>query len=238
MLFRSRPFLPSQAIAVGTEKLTNYEVGLKTDFFDRRMRINIAAFLEKYKDIQLQTNVCPPELGTPCLLVANAGDAEMKGFEVELSAHPVEGLLIDASLSHLDFDYTSLAPGVTGATGPRLEDQRPFTPDWKWSFGAQYTIGLGGAGSLTPRFDVSHQGTSYLALRNDPITEIKPFTLANARLTWRNPAEDLELALEVTNLFDRYYFSTSAGSLTNPNDTYLGTPGRPREWALTAKKKF
>ncbi len=233
-----RPFLPAQAVSVGTEKLINYEVGLKSDFFDRRVRLNLAAFLQKYKDIQLQTNVCPPEFGTPCLIVANAGDAEMKGFEAELSAEPIDGLLFDASLSHLDFDYTRLGAGVTGTTGPRLEDQRPFTPDWKWSVGAQYRIELGQLGSLTPRFDVSHQGRSYFTLRNDPITEIKPFTLANARLTWRNASDDLDVALEVTNVFDKYYFTTSGGSVTDPTGRYIGTPGRPRGWALTVKKEF
>ena len=85
---------------------------------------------------------------------------------------------------------------------------------------------------------MSHQGRSYFTLRNDPITEIKPFTLANARLTWRNASDDLDVALEVTNVFDKYYFTTSGGSVTDPTGRYIGTPGRPREWALTVKKEF
>lgn len=63
-------------------------------------------------------------------------------------------------------------------------------------------------------------------------------TLVNARVTWRNANEDIEIAAEVTNLFDKYYFLThSAGSSLDPS-FITGQPGRPREWAVTVKKKF
>lgn len=232
-----RPFQPQQAIPVGTEKLTGYEIGLKSDLFDRRLRLNVAGFLSKYKDIQLTTSACPPALGIPCLIVANAGDAEMKGFEVEASLRPADGLMIDASFSHLDFDYTRLATGVTGTTGPRLTDDRPFSPAWKWSAGVQYRADLGNAGSLTPRVDVSYQGRAYMAPRNEKLNEIQAFTIANARLTWRNVDEDLEASLEVTNIFDLYYFRTGSTAVDDP--TFIsGQPGRPREWAISVKKKF
>ncbi|NBC36143.1 TonB-dependent receptor [Novosphingobium sp. FSY-8] len=66
---------------------------------------------------------------------------------------------------------------------------------------------------------------------------IPGYALANARISWKNPNHDLEIAAEVTNLFDRYYYSTvfdntaSAGYAT-------AQPGRPREVALTVRKSF
>ena len=64
------------------------------------------------------------------------------------------------------------------------------------------------------------------------------FTLANARITWRNKAKDLSIALAVTNLFDKYYY-TSKFDLTGAGAGAIsGSPGRPREWALTVRKNF
>jgi iron complex outermembrane recepter protein len=65
------------------------------------------------------------------------------------------------------------------------------------------------------------------------------YTLANARLTWRNADEDLDISLEVTNLFDKYYFLNKF-DLSSPGSAgaLSAQPGRPREWAVTVKKKF
>jgi iron complex outermembrane recepter protein len=68
--------------------------------------------------------------------------------------------------------------------------------------------------------------------------QLDAYTLANARLAWRNEARDLTIALEVTNLFDKYYF-TSKFDLTGAGaGAIAGSPGRPREWAVTVKKSF
>ena len=62
--------------------------------------------------------------------------------------------------------------------------------------------------------------------------------MANARLTWRNSDKDLEVALEATNLFDKYYLVTSFDLIGAGAGLVGGQPGRPREWALTVKKTF
>ena len=73
---------------------------------------------------------------------------------------------------------------------------------------------------------------------NGPRNRIGAYTLANARLTWRNQADDLEVAFEVTNLFDKYYYLTSF-DLTGAGAGFVAAqPGRPREWAVSVKKTF
>ena len=87
-----RPFNAAQAIGFGPEKLTAYELGLKTDLFDRHVRINTAIFYNDFKDAQLVLLSCPQYGGPgPCALPQNAGDAKVYGVEVELTATPVEG---------------------------------------------------------------------------------------------------------------------------------------------------
>lgn len=236
-----RPFNANQIISFDPETLTAYEVGVKSDLFDRLMRLNLSAFYNDYKGIQIPVLSCPD---SPCAARLNAGDAHVKGFEAELTLKPTTGLLIDASLSYLDFKYTRLTAGAAYPTNPggaALTDPSG-APKWKWTAGAQYRFDIAGLGSITPRLDLQYQdklytGPSVVAgVRN--LTFIPAYTIGNARVTWRNEDDNLELALEVTNLFNKYYYLNVFDLRGAGAGFKKGQPGRPREWAVTLKKKF
>lgn len=244
-----RPFNARQVLSFGPETLTSYELGWKSDLFDRKVRFNAAAYVAKYGNIQLALTNCTAIVGegfgVPCSLTVNAGDADIKGFEVETSIRPIEGLLIDGSASLVDFDYKRFATYGTVAVGgpgnlrgPQFGDYPVYTPRWKWSVGAQYRIDLNGAGSLTPRIDASYQGSVYGNAVNASTNLIDDFTLANARLTWADADEDLEISAEVTNLFDKYYLVTVMDFVSQGAGLVSGQPARPREWAVTVRKRF
>lgn len=253
-----RPFNAAQAVPFGPETLTAFELGLKTDLFDRRVRFNVSAYYNKFNGAQLTLLSCPQFGGPgPCAVPQNAGNADVKGFEAELFITPVEGLQIDASASVLDWDWKCVVPAVVNPAGattgcssdPTLVSLLASPPNGvakaQWSIGIQYEADLGAAGSITPRFDAAYQG----AIAGNPTVPAKgspsdlfatapSFTVANARLTWRNAERDLDVSFEVTNLFDKYYF-LSKFDLTGPGGGLIsGVPGRPREWAVTVKKKF
>ena len=233
-----RPFFATQAVPFRPETVTAYEAGFKGDFLDRRVRVNASAFFNKYKGIQLTLLSCPsltPPGYSACAAPTNAGDADLKGAEVELSLRPAAGFMIDGSLSYIHFKYTSLDPlAVSGGITPDMVTQ--FMSKWKWSIGAQYEIGLGDSGSLTPRIDAAYQSSIFSNATNEPNSLVPGYTIANARLTWRNAGGDLEISAEVTNLFDKYYllnkFDVAAAGIAS------GVPGRPREWALSMTKRF
>ncbi len=248
-----RPFFVQQAVPFNPETLDSYELGAKADLLDRRVRLNVAAFLSKYKDIQLTlancTAIAGAGFGVPCALPVNAGDADVKGIEIETLINPFDGLSIDGSLSYIDFEYTRFGSFTSGTTtvfvggptninAPQFGNYPTFTPEWKWSVGAQYEIELGNAGSLTPRFDAAHQSTVFTNATNRPTNQIDAYTVANARLTWRNADRDLDVSLEVTNLFDKYYFLTIFDQTTSGGGFATGQPARPREWAVSVKKRF
>lgn len=238
-----RPFNSSQVIAFKPEKLKAYEIGFKSDLLNRRLRFNAAAFINDYVDIQIPVQTCPT---APCAARLNAGDARVKGFEAELSAYPIDGLAIDASVSYLDFKYiaSSLSPAAAYPTNPGgvSADDPPTSPPWKFSLGMQYKIDLDSAGSLTPRFDVTYEDKKYAGssvigtTRN--LNFVPAYTLANARLTWQNADQDLDVSLEVTNLFDKYYLLSVFDLRGAGAGVRKGRPGNPREWAITVKKKF
>jgi iron complex outermembrane recepter protein len=234
-----RPFYAEQVLSFGPETLESWEVGFKSELFDRRVRFNVAGFYSDYSDIQLALSNCPQAgagFAVPCALPANAGDAKVKGIEVETTIRPFGGLLIDASASYVDFDY--VADSIDPFSGIQPNMVSTYTPEWKWSVGAQYQIPLGTAGSITPRFDAAYQSEVYTNAVNAPTNLIEAYTVANARLTWKNENEDFEVGIEVTNLFDKYYFLTLF-DLTRAGAGFVtGLPGRPREWALTVKKRI
>jgi iron complex outermembrane receptor protein len=254
-----RPFFVQQALAFDPETLNSFEAGLKSDLLGRRLRLNIAAFYSQYKGIQLSLGNCTalagPGFGIPCQLPVNAGDADIKGVEVEASIRPIDGLMIDAAVSYLHFEYQSFGAftttnpttgatttvsvgGPTNINGPQFGDYAPYTPKWKWSIGAQYEIDLGSIGSLTPRLDAAYQGEVYTASANRSSNLIEDYTVANARLTWRDADDDLQVSFEVTNLFDEYYLLTLNDQTIGSQGYAIGQPGRPREWALSVKKEF
>src|SRR6185312_6903548 len=148
-----RPFVADQRLPFNPETLKTYEAGVKSEFFDRKMRLNGAVFLNKYDDIILGKTVCPESsLPTPCLRPANIGTADVKGAELELSVYPMRGLSVDASFSYLDFEYTSATTAVACWRVPpfrrRASRRTRLRPSGRW---ARSTI-------TTPRWERSAPG--------------------------------------------------------------------------------
>ncbi len=269
--FNPRPYFPSQMSPHVPETITSYEVGFKTDFLDRRVRLNTAAFYFDYNDIVLLSNYCvdlePLNQATPCLRPSNVGSAEVKGLEAELFVNPVEGLTFDGSISYLDFEYKEIDP--TAGTDVTLNDITPFTPEWKYSFGIQYDIENVVGGDLSFRFDGSYQSKIYteagnvdarmvpsdvvpgsvgyedigLAGGGGPIASllvnnrIDGYFLANGRIGWTSGDGDWGLALEVHNIFDKYYFTSKVNDASAVGHVY-GAPGKPRTWAVSITRNF
>ncbi|WP_231848765.1 TonB-dependent receptor [Sphingobium sp. SYK-6] len=234
-----RPFFgPSspnnQLKAFNPETLTTYEVGFKTDLFDRKLRLNGALFFNKYNDIILTLSACPI---SPCLQPNNVGKADVKGVELEFTARPFDHFTIDGSFSYLDFEYTELNGTEAELGGLTLDMITPYTPKWKWSGGIQYDFPLG-SDTLTARLDGDYQSHMYAEAINDPrYNKIDGRFLMNARLAYRTADNDWTFALEVRNLTDKYYY-TSLFDQHFSSSTVSAGVGLPRTWAATIKRNF
>ena len=251
-----RPFNAAQARPFGSEDLTSYELGVKTDLFERKVRVNAALYYIDFKDAQLTLLSCPQYGGPgPCALPQNAGDAKVKGAEIEITAMPVDALEFDLSGSYLNWDWKCVNPAVLGlASGPCSSDPAvlgglssppPGVMKSKWNAGVQYDFPFANGATLTPRVDVTYQGSLAGAYATPApgspsalYSTVDSYTVANARLTWLNAKKDLNVALEVTNFTDKYYFLSKFDLTGAGSGTITGSPGRPREWAVTIKKKF
>ena len=240
-----RPFIDTQVQPFDQETLKATELGFKSAFLDRRARLNGAIFYNKYKDIQLTLLSCPqfsPSPFFPCALPTNAGDATIKGAELEFDFNVLGGLSFDTSGSYLDFEYTDINPAArfnaagleTGVT-PDMVTQ--FTPKWKFSAGLQYEWQLGNAGTLTPRVDTSYQSKMYTNAVNASTNRVDSYTVWNGRLTWKSNDENWQSSLEVLNLADKFYY-VNKFDLSSIGGAVGALPAPPRTWAVTVRRNF
>jgi iron complex outermembrane receptor protein len=234
-----RPFVADQALPFNPETLTTYEVGFKSDFLDRRIRVNGAAFLNKYEDIILGKLVCPESsLPSPCLRPENIGSADVKGLELETTIFPVDGLSIDGSIAYLDFEYTSPSNnGFLEGTIIPADGITPYTPELTYSFGIQYDYEME-AGTVSARFDGSYQDELYTNAENTSWALVDDRFLGNARLSYLTGDEAWKVSLEVQNVFDKYYFLTKSDTTANALGVVTGVPGLPRTWSLSVERRF
>jgi iron complex outermembrane receptor protein len=220
----------NQLKSFNPESITTYELGFKSDLFDRNLRVNGAVFFNKYNDIILTLTECP---GAPCLLPANVGKADVKGFELEVNATPIEGLMFDGSLSYIDVEYKD-----TGTSGVPLTNTTPYTPKWNYSFGAQYDHQLS-SGVLGFRFDGSYQSSLFTEAFNAPSNRVDGRFLGNVRLSYTTDDRNWQASFEVQNVFDKYYYhSVEDVSNVGGFGAITAAPGLPRTWALTVKRNF
>jgi iron complex outermembrane receptor protein len=232
------PYYVAQILPFGPETQTAFEAGFKSQAFDRRLRLNAALFYSRYRDIQLGLLECSAQAGAgfgfPCLLTANAGSANVKGFELEATLQPDSHLSIDGSLSYLDFAYRAVDP----LSGIPISAVTPFTPEWKASAGIQYRFDLPGAGSLTPRLDMDYQSAVFTNAINTPLSRIDGRVLLNGQITWRSEADDWQISLEVRNIANKLYYLTISDFTGIGNGYASGQPAMPRTWQLGVKKSF
>jgi iron complex outermembrane receptor protein len=129
----------------GPELQDAYEVGLKSDWFERRLRFNGALFYSQIRGLQRDVNMPDPVVGI-VQVTENTADATIKGFETEIVGAVVGGLVLSANAGYTDGKYNRVAfdldGGGIGASDLRL--QIPRLSKWSYSVGAAYMREIGG----------------------------------------------------------------------------------------------
>jgi iron complex outermembrane receptor protein len=225
------------------EQATNYEFGVKAEL-SRRLRANLAVFDTHYKDLQIQSfgppAGCIPGPATPCFgefETFNAGTAEARGAELELSWLPLEDLTISATYGYLDAKFENLylpnASVFTTVSGQTIDlrDQSGQNmiraPRNKGNLEIKYELPLGNRGMLEPSADYSYTGNQRGEL--EPYAIQPAYSLVNARLSWLSPQSEYEIALWGKNLADRAWI---AHIYTIANEVF-GVYGEPRTYGIS-----
>ncbi len=235
--FNTRPVTAAQATTFLPETLTAYEAGIKSQWFDHRLRANITGFYSQYKNIQLQANGVDAN-GNLAVLTKNAAQAQIEGMEADTQASLMPGLIVEASASYLQFQYLNLgsAAGVSG--GPTLGDVPPLTPKWKFSVGLHYDWDLGDVyGTLTPRIDYAYQSKVYNDAADTAAAAQAGYGVTNLQLAWQSPNGSWSSSFAVNNVMNRFYYLGMYPNISTYG-TIEGQPAMPRNYMFKVKRTF
>lgn len=220
------------------EKVDTFEVGLKADFLDRHLRVNLAAFTTSYRDMQVAQIYFDRDTNVQGNRILNAAASRIKGFELEVQANPLEGLTLRGSLARLDAKYKDfLYFDPVGATFTQLRGaDLQNAPRWASTLGANYTYTLKSGARFVA--DVSWLYTArkfYTAITNTPRSTVQPTYYVDGLLTFYGPDDRYSIGLWGKNLFDKRYISTVYDS-----PGYMGLVGYapPRQFGATVGYKF
>ncbi|WP_380872919.1 TonB-dependent receptor [Sphingomonas sp. DBB INV C78] len=215
---------------VGDEKLTAYEIGIKSEWLDRRLRLNAAAFYYDYDDLQVS------DFQEGSTILTNAGKARITGFEVEFAAVPVDGFTVTANYGYTDFKYREF---IVGGVDVADIAKPPYAPKHTASGALEYVFPAFSIGELSARLDASYRSK----LTFDPFqfvnTAADARTLLDARVALSNielGRTRLEIAGWVKNLTDEEYrdFGVDFGSIGIAVNTW----GDPRTFGLDLTLAF
>ena len=231
----STGFNINRTTPVRPETSKDWEVGARTQFFDKRVTLNVTAFDTHYKDFQAQgiENLAD---GTVNYRLANVGKLRTRGVEVEGAARVTPNFNIGTSLAYLDAKITDFpdaqcytnqtaAQGCVPAAGgiPAHQDlsgsRPPQAPKWKLTTNFDYTHDLGSLpfqGVITGAY--TYQSKINYSLNQDPTTIQKGYGIANLSIGIRQPDRRYEVMAFVNNLFDKHYYQ----NLTNSSGNYAG----------------
>ncbi|MDO6415781.1 TonB-dependent receptor [Sphingomonas sp. BIUV-7] len=204
---------------VQPERSKDWQVGLKTQFFDRRVTFNVTLFDTKFRNFQAQGIEVLSD-GTTNFRLANVGRLHTKGVEVEGSVRAAQDLNFTGGVTYNDatiteFPFAQCYPNQTAAQGctgtPARQNlagyRPPQAPRWKLAASGDFTP------NLTQNLDgllqvaYSYQSGINFSINQDPQTYQPGYGIANVSLGVRAPDKKWEVVAFVNNVFDKHYFS-------------------------------
>lgn len=220
------PFFP--------EVLDAYEVGIKSQFLNNRVRLNIAGFYYDYKNIQVSVN----PRGT--IVTLNAAAATVKGIDADFEIALAPGLRLTGGAGYTDAKFddfpnpviypaSPLDPAVSlaNAKGNRLTRTPKFTGNLGLAYGfetANGKIDLNG----------SYYHNSGFFWDVDNRFGVGPYNVVGAGIAWTSPEKALTVRLWGENLTNEHYGYQGVSSATGDTQQFAA----PRTYGFTVTTRF
>jgi outer membrane receptor protein involved in Fe transport len=246
------PRVTDGLVLVKQETVENREIGFKIEGFDRRVRLNAAAYSMVYKNLQL-INVSTDSQGNLAVVFDNVARARIDGGELELTWLPRPDWLANLSYSENRYNYLEFVDRDLAALAiqrqvvpiDRTDEPFPVSPERTVNFGVQYMRETD-VGRFVPRLDLTYKSEIFLGLdhgsalafeRDRDLAGFGPTVVFDLRLGWTNLGEDLSVAAFAKNLSDVRYLSGTA-SVADSVGTFNQTYFDPRRYGIEMRKTF
>jgi iron complex outermembrane receptor protein len=245
----SQPILDSAKARFNPEYNQAYELGLKSQWFDRHLQANLAVFENKYKGVQINVQEGPSPV------MQNAGDATMKGAELELQSVFDNGFGLALNGGYIDAYYTNLNPCLlynTDANGNCVasagssyspiwggftyDTKLPKTPKYKVAISPSYEAKLPNNSKLSVMADYTFTATMQNTAPNTPLLARPSTRMLNASIHWMPESGRYEWTVGGTNLTDDRYITV--GSDNTAAGEIVGSYNPPRMWYVSVKAKI
>jgi iron complex outermembrane receptor protein len=204
------------------ERSRDKELGIRSQFFNRRLTMNVTLFDTSFRDLQAQTIETLAD-GTSNFRLTNVGRLRTRGIELEPALRIGEDMNLSGGVTYLDTKYTQfdaaqcypLQTAAQGCTGSPTRQNLTGTtaiqaPKWKFNMGAEYTPPITAEVRGVVQANWQYQSSVFFQPR-DPETFQPAYSVVNVGLGVREADRRWELVAFVNNLFDKQYY----GSLVN-----------------------
>lgn len=217
------------------EFVDSFEVGLKSDLFDKHVRFNLSFFLNKWDNMQVNQVLyrgTPPQASSTIL---NAAKATTKGFEIETEIVPSRFFRINGTLGYLDAKYDKFTVQTSPTTVIDYSGRAlVYSPRWNGSLSATATADVGG-GALDATVQYVYNGARWGNYTQAPSERLGAYNIVNANINWSPASDKWSIGLWARNLFDERYLSLA---LDAPPLFTEGLFGNPREFGVDLKFNF
>tara|TARA_R110002110_G_scaffold91264_2_gene237512 strand:- start:132736 stop:135099 length:2364 start_codon:yes stop_codon:yes gene_type:complete len=224
------------------EDATNYEIGAKTELFDSRLRLNATAFFTQYDDLQTQQFVIFDANLPADNIIANAGEAEVKGVEIEFAGLITDWWTVSGSYAYQDGEITGDLISTDLQYDPSCDCSVPVpsnlkgndlrrTPENSYNLVNTFSFDMGNSGEIDVVVDYAFTGEYEFDNENNPRTTNDDFGIWNASVNWMSADQQWEVSVWGKNLDDELYFSGK----TDVIGSVLGSYGAPRTYGVNLR---
>lgn len=213
--------------AFQSDDLVNYELGIKSYWFDRRLALNTSVFHVRWYDIQ-SDQIGPS--GLP--FVTNVGNARSWGYELEVAANLAPGLELRGTYFWNDSKLIEDNEFLGAEKGDRL----PAIAERSFSFSGLYQFDVADMWTVTVSADYSYTGESALAFNEENSPIMGDFGILNARIQFSD--DTWKFGFFGQNITDTYANTFAYGNSFSLGEGQHVTPPRPRTIGLFIEREF
>ena len=220
------------------EFTTTIEGGLKTELFDRRLRLNFATFHTAYEDVLITDLAAAGETtdNTVAVYSRNGGKARSIGFELEGAWRITPDLTLSGGYTYLDFKNNEvIAPYTQREVTGYAHNTANLSLDYLHEFTEAFSLGAHTSISYIGETPTTVNQTATVPKRN--ITEMRDaHSTVDASLDFN--INNFTVSLFGKNIFDEQYYTSYIGNTINPSGRAIGILNRPAEFGVRLAGRF
>jgi len=226
----------AQQNVIAAETVDAYELGTKTEWFDRRLTVNLSGFYAAYDNFQ--ANSFDVLNGVVITRLTNAGEISTKGLEVDWRLQASEGLSLSGGVAYTDAQIEKFRDNTGALSSARKGEQLALAPKWKATAALDYVIAEKLPVDVYFNARYSTTSSQYSDLGVNPLLRLDGYSTVDASIGFADSDDRYRLTFYVNNLFDESFASLITTGGPGGSLRYLIPREADRFYGVSARIKF